>query len=70
MKVPLLDLKAQYTPIRDEISQAVQGVLDSQIFNIGGGPGGGSGSGSGPAPGKISGVICFVGFFKEWFHDR
>ena len=35
MKVPLLDLKAQYAPIRDEISQAVQAVLDSQIFNIG-----------------------------------
>jgi dTDP-4-amino-4,6-dideoxygalactose transaminase len=31
MKVPLLDLKAQYATIRDEVLAAVTEVLDSQI---------------------------------------
>ena len=35
MQVPLLDLKAQYAIIREEIIPAVQAVLESQIFNIG-----------------------------------
>lgn len=35
MKVPLLDLKAQYATIRDEMMPAVEAVLDSQYF-IGG----------------------------------
>jgi dTDP-4-amino-4,6-dideoxygalactose transaminase len=30
MKVPLLDLKAQFTTIKDEIVGAVSGVLESQ----------------------------------------
>jgi hypothetical protein len=33
--VPLLDLKAQYAPIRDEILAAITAVCDSQRF-IGG----------------------------------
>ncbi len=32
MQVPLLDLKAQYTTIRDEIRAAVDNVLESQYF--------------------------------------
>lgn len=35
VKVPLLDLKAQYEPIRDEVHRAVAEVLDSMAF-IGG----------------------------------
>jgi dTDP-4-amino-4,6-dideoxygalactose transaminase len=32
MKVPLLDLKAQYATIRDEVKAAIDKVLESQIF--------------------------------------
>ena len=32
MKVPLLDLKAQYASLRDEIVPAVEAVLESQHF--------------------------------------
>ena len=32
MKVPLLDLKAQFATIKDEIAPAIQAVLDSQQF--------------------------------------
>ena len=32
MKVPFLDLKAQYTEIKDEIDAALQGVLDKTAF--------------------------------------
>jgi dTDP-4-amino-4,6-dideoxygalactose transaminase len=35
MKVPLLDLKAQYQTIKDEILEALQGVLDEQYFILG-----------------------------------
>ncbi len=35
MKIPLLDLKAQYEPIREEIRGAVDRVLDSQNFILG-----------------------------------
>lgn len=35
MRVPLLDLKAQYAPIRDEILEAVTRVCDSQQFILG-----------------------------------
>ena len=35
MKVPLLDLKAQYQPLREEISKTVLDIMDSQYF-IGG----------------------------------
>jgi dTDP-4-amino-4,6-dideoxygalactose transaminase len=35
MKVPLLDLKAQYKTIRDEIKEAVDEVLESQYFILG-----------------------------------
>ncbi len=35
MKVPLLDLKAQYQTIKPEIDAAVQGVIDSQYFILG-----------------------------------
>jgi dTDP-4-amino-4,6-dideoxygalactose transaminase len=35
MKIPLLDLKAQYATIRDEIRKAVDGVLESQLFILG-----------------------------------
>jgi dTDP-4-amino-4,6-dideoxygalactose transaminase len=35
MKVPLLDLKAQFASIRPEIVSAVTAVLESQVFNIG-----------------------------------
>jgi len=32
MRVPLLDLRAQYATIRDEVLAAVAGVLESQQF--------------------------------------
>jgi dTDP-4-amino-4,6-dideoxygalactose transaminase len=35
MKVPLLDLRAQYQTIRDEIREAMEEVLDSQHFILG-----------------------------------
>jgi dTDP-4-amino-4,6-dideoxygalactose transaminase len=35
MKVPLLDLKAQYATIKDEIKEAVDKVLESQYFILG-----------------------------------
>ena len=35
MTVPLLDLQAQYAPIRDEINAAIQCVLDSGVFILG-----------------------------------
>src|SRR5215510_6003550 len=35
MKVPLLDLKAQYATIRSEISQAIERVIESQHFILG-----------------------------------
>ena len=35
MKVPLLDLKAQYAPLRDEIRAAMDRVCDSQHFILG-----------------------------------
>lgn len=35
MKVPLLDLKAQYARIRDEIRPAMDAVRDSQYFILG-----------------------------------
>jgi len=35
MKVPLLDLKAQYTPLREEIRAAMDRVCDSQHFILG-----------------------------------
>ena len=35
MKVPLLDLRAQYQTIRDEIKEAVEEVLESQYFILG-----------------------------------
>ncbi len=35
MKVPLLDLKAQYATIREDIRRAVDGVMDSQYFILG-----------------------------------
>jgi dTDP-4-amino-4,6-dideoxygalactose transaminase len=33
--VPLLDLKAQFAPLRDRINEAVQRVIDSQYFVLG-----------------------------------
>jgi dTDP-4-amino-4,6-dideoxygalactose transaminase len=36
MKVPILDLKAQYKEIRDDISKALDRVLESQRFILGG----------------------------------
>ena len=36
MKVPLLDLKAQYRDIRDDITEALDRVLESQRFILGG----------------------------------
>ena len=33
--VPLLDLKAQYESLRDEIRDAIDGVLESQRFILG-----------------------------------
>jgi dTDP-4-amino-4,6-dideoxygalactose transaminase len=35
MKVPLLDLKAQYSTIRSEIREAIERVVDSQYFILG-----------------------------------
>ena len=35
MIVPLLDLKAQYAPLRDELRAAVDAVFESQIFILG-----------------------------------
>jgi dTDP-4-amino-4,6-dideoxygalactose transaminase len=35
MKIPLLDLKAQYAGIRDEVMQAVSEVLESQVCILG-----------------------------------
>ncbi|MEK7341950.1 MAG: DegT/DnrJ/EryC1/StrS family aminotransferase [Candidatus Binatota bacterium] len=35
MKIPLLDLKAQYQSIRTEVRQAIDEVLDSQQFILG-----------------------------------
>ena len=35
MNVPLLDLKAQYAPLREEIRKAVDEVMDSQMFILG-----------------------------------
>lgn len=35
MNVPLLDLQAQYAPLRDEVRQAIDRVLDSQRFVLG-----------------------------------
>lgn len=35
MKVPLLDLQAQYRPLRDEIRAAIDRVCDSQYFILG-----------------------------------
>jgi len=35
MKVPLLDLKAQYATIRDEVKAAVDAVMESQYFILG-----------------------------------
>lgn len=35
MEIPLLDLKAQYAVIRDEIKKAVDEVLESQVFILG-----------------------------------
>ncbi len=35
VNVPLLDLKAQYEPLRDEIQQAIREVCDSQHFVMG-----------------------------------
>jgi dTDP-4-amino-4,6-dideoxygalactose transaminase len=35
MAVPLLDLRAQHTTIRDEMMAAVTGVIDSQLFILG-----------------------------------
>ena len=35
MSVPLLDLKAQFAPLRDEILAAIARVCDSQRFILG-----------------------------------
>lgn len=35
MRVPLLDLKAQYVTIREEVREAVDRVLESQQFILG-----------------------------------
>lgn len=35
MQVPLLDLKAQYAPLRDDIERALREVCDSQYFVLG-----------------------------------
>ena len=35
MKVPLLDLKAQYSTIRSEIGEAIERVVESQHFILG-----------------------------------
>jgi dTDP-4-amino-4,6-dideoxygalactose transaminase len=35
MQVPLLDLKAQFAPLRDEITKRVRAIMDSQRFVLG-----------------------------------
>jgi dTDP-4-amino-4,6-dideoxygalactose transaminase len=35
MRIPLLDLKAQYATIRDEIKPAIDEVMESQLFILG-----------------------------------
>ncbi|OLN31786.1 DegT/DnrJ/EryC1/StrS family aminotransferase [Desulfosporosinus metallidurans] len=35
MRIPLLDLKAQYLSIKEEIDQAIMNVLDSSVFILG-----------------------------------
>ena len=35
MKVPLLDLKAQYESIRPEVEKAIRDVMESQHFILG-----------------------------------
>ena len=35
MKVPLLDLKAQFKDIREEVLTAIEGVCDDQSFILG-----------------------------------
>lgn len=35
MNVPLLDLKRQYATIRDEVEEAIRGVVESQMFILG-----------------------------------
>ena len=35
MQVPLLDLKAQYAPLKEETMKAVSEVFDSQYFIMG-----------------------------------
>jgi dTDP-4-amino-4,6-dideoxygalactose transaminase len=35
MAVPLVDLKAQYATIKDEVNKAIQDVLESQVFILG-----------------------------------
>ena len=35
MQVPLLDLKAQYAPLREEIRSAIDEVCDAQYFILG-----------------------------------
>ena len=35
MRIPLLDLKAQYLTIKEEIDQAIMNVLDSSVFILG-----------------------------------
>src|SRR5215831_13983101 len=34
-KIPLLDLKAQYSTIRSEIHEAIEGIIESQHFILG-----------------------------------
>ena len=35
LRVPLLDLKPQYDPIRDEVRRAIDEVIESQYFILG-----------------------------------
>ena len=35
MKVPFLDLKAQYQRIKDEVNPAIQDILDNTAFILG-----------------------------------
>ena len=35
MKVPFLDLKAQYQTIKDEVDPAIQDILDNTAFILG-----------------------------------
>jgi dTDP-4-amino-4,6-dideoxygalactose transaminase len=35
MAIPLVDLKAQYATIKDEVNEAIKDVLESQIFILG-----------------------------------